>query len=46
MRYKLGEEHAAPCQEDFRCLLLFHVFPFGLLRDRDTTTFAVEDDND
>ncbi len=40
MRYKLGENHAAACQEAFHCLCLFHVFPFGLLRDRDATTFA------
>jgi hypothetical protein len=40
MSYKLGENHAAACQEVFDCLLLFHVFPFGLLRDRDATTFA------
>jgi hypothetical protein len=41
MSHKLGEDHAAACQELIHCFCLFHVFPFGLLRDRHATTFAV-----
>jgi hypothetical protein len=45
MRYKLGDDHAAARQELINRFSLFHVFPFGLLRDRDATIFAVESDN-
>jgi hypothetical protein len=46
MGYKLGDDHAAASHEFFDCDVWFHVFSFGLLRDRDATTFAVGLSND
>jgi hypothetical protein len=34
MSHKLGNDHATARQELFDCDVLFHNFPFGLLRDR------------
>jgi hypothetical protein len=44
--YKPGDDHAAASQEFFDCDVLFHIFAFGLLRDRDATSFAVAGGND